>query len=119
VAARAAYAHALELDPELAESTTNLAPLLARLGEARAGRALLDALLARHPLADGAYRNRAVVRLALGDEPGFRADLETAMKLLPDAGLAQALAKHAEQRGDAAGVKRWMEEARRLDPRVR
>ena len=117
-AARQAYERALALDPELAASATNLAPLLARAGEAAAGKDLLDDLIRRHPLADSAYRNRAVVRLALGDEAGCRADLETAMKLLPDAGLAQALARFAEQRGDAASVLRWSEEARRLDPRL-
>ena len=117
-AARRAYEHALELDPELCESTTNLGPLLAHAGEAAAGKKLLDDLIARHPLADGAWRNRAVVRLALGDEAGCRADLENALKLLPDADLAGALAKLAEQRGDAAGARRWRDEARRLDPRL-
>ncbi|NOT31226.1 MAG: hypothetical protein HOP15_12335, partial [Planctomycetes bacterium] len=116
---RQAYARALALDPELAASATNLAPLLARAGEAAAGKDLLDRLITGHPLADSAYRNRAVVRLALGDEAGCRADLETAMKLLPDAGLAQALARFAEQRGDTASALRWHEEARRLDPRLR
>lgn len=116
-AARQAYQRALALDPALAASATNLAPLLARAGEAAAGRRLLDELIQRHPLADTAYRNRAVVRLALGDEAGFRADLENAMRLLPDAGLAQALGRVAERRGDTAGAARWREEALRLDPR--
>ncbi len=115
--ARQAYQRALELDPTLCAATINLAPLLARAGEAAAGKRLLDELIQRHPLADTAYRNRAVVRLALGDEAGFRADLESAMRLLPDAALAQALARFAEQRGDSAGATRWRAEARRLDPR--
>jgi predicted CXXCH cytochrome family protein len=117
-AARVAYEEALSLDPDLAETKTNLAPVLARLGDPRAGLELVDRLLARHPLADTARRNRAVVKLTLDDEPGARADLEAAMKLLPDPALAQALARLAEQRGDAAAAKRWTEEARRLDPRL-
>lgn len=117
-AARAAYEQALALDPRLAETLTNLAPLLARLGDPRAAKELLDGLLARHPLADSAYRNRAVVRLALGDEAGARADLEAAWRLLPDTALARALARLAEARSDAAGARRWNEEARLLDPRA-
>jgi predicted CXXCH cytochrome family protein len=116
--ARAAYERALALDPDLVETLVNLGPLLAHLGEARAGKERLDRVLARHPLADSAYRNRAAVRLALEDEPGFRADLEAAMKLNPDPALAQALARYCEQRGDASGARRWSAEARRLDPRV-
>ena len=115
--ARAAYVRALQLDPELAESTTNLGPLLARLGEPRAGLVLLDRLLAKHPLADGALRNRALVKLALGDETGFFADLERAMELLPDAHVARALAAASERRGDQANARRWSAEAERLDPR--
>jgi Flp pilus assembly protein TadD len=115
--ARAAYVRARELDPELAESDVNLGPLLAQLGEPRAGLGVLDRLLAKHPLADGALRNRALVRLMLGDEPGFLADLEAALRLLPDPAVARALASACEQRGDAAGARRWSAEARRLDPR--
>jgi predicted CXXCH cytochrome family protein len=118
-AARAEYERALALDPDLAEAAVNLGPVLARLGEPRAALAQLDRLVERHPLADGALRNRAALRLALGDEPGARGDLEAAMKLLPDAALAQALARLAEQRGDAASARRWSEEARALDPRLR
>jgi tetratricopeptide (TPR) repeat protein len=117
-AARAAYERALALDPELAEAAINLAPVLAHLDEAQRGKELLDALIARHPFADTAYRNRATVRLALGDDAGFRADVEAAMKLLPDAALAQAYARYLAQRGDTAGERRWNEQARWLDPRV-
>lgn len=117
-AARAAYERALELDPELAESAINLAPVLAQLGEAARGKELLDTLILRHPFADTAYRNRATVRLALDDDKGFRADLEAALKLLPDAALAQAFARYLAQRGDTAGEQRWLQEARWLDPRV-
>jgi predicted CXXCH cytochrome family protein len=116
-AARAAYQRALELDPTLAEATINLAPLLARMGSPDAGLALLDDLLALHPLADTAYRNRAVIHAALDDEPSFRADLEAAQRLRPDAELARALARHAERRRDEEAVRRWTAEAHRLDPR--
>src|SRR5262249_2027777 len=116
--ARAAYERALALDPELAEAAIDLAPVLAQVGQARQGRAPLAAPIKRQPFADTAYRNRATVRLALGDDAGFRADVEAAMKLLPDAALAQAYARYLAQRGDAAGQKRWNEEARWLDPRV-
>jgi tetratricopeptide (TPR) repeat protein len=117
-AARAAYQRALELDPELAEAAINLAPVLAQEGAAQQGKELLDALIRRHPFADTAYRNRATVRLALDDDMGFRADLEAALKLLPDAALAQAFARYLAQRGDTAGEQRWLQEARWLDPRV-
>ncbi|HEX6885506.1 MAG TPA: hypothetical protein VF530_19190 [Planctomycetota bacterium] len=117
-AARAAYERALALDPQLAEARINLAPLLARLGAPAEGLALLDALLARHPLADSAYRNRAAIHALRDDEPAFRADLEAALRLAPDAALAQVLARHAERRGDAAAARRWSDEARRLDPRL-
>ena len=116
--ARAAYERALALDPELAEAAINLAPVLAHEGQAQQGKDLLDALIRRYPFADTAYRNRAAVRLALSDDAGFRADVEAAMKLLPDAALAQAYARYLAQRGDAAGERRWNEEARWLDPRV-
>jgi predicted CXXCH cytochrome family protein len=116
--ALAAYERALALDPELAEAAINLAPVLAHEGKAQQGKELLDALIRRHPFADTAYRNRATVRLALGDDAGFRADVEAAMKLLPDAALAQAYARYLAQRGDTAGERRWNEEARWLDPRV-
>jgi tetratricopeptide (TPR) repeat protein len=117
-AARAAYERALMLDPLLVETKINLGPLLVELDDAQAGRELLDGVIARHPLADTAYRNRATVRLALEDEAGFRADLEAAMQLVPEAALAQAFAGYCAQRGDTAGEQRWKARARRLDPRL-
>ena len=117
-AARAAYERALALDPELVESSVDLAPVLTQLGQPAQGQALLDAVIARHPLADTAYRNRAAVRLALGDEAGFRADLEAALQLVPDAALAQTFARYCAQKGDAAEEQRWTARARKLDPRV-
>jgi tetratricopeptide (TPR) repeat protein len=117
-AARASYERALALEPGLPDTATNLAPVLAQLGQPAAGQQLLDALLRRHPLADGAYRNRAAIRLALGDEAGFLSDLATAMRLNPTPELAQALAAYHERKGRPAEVERWRAEARRLDPRL-
>jgi tetratricopeptide (TPR) repeat protein len=116
--ARTSYERALALAPGLPDTSTNLAPVLAQLNQPEAGKQLLDALLKRHPLADGAYRNRAALRLALGDEAGFLADLEAAMRLAPAPELAQALAAYHEQKGRANEVTRWRAEARRLDPRL-
>jgi predicted CXXCH cytochrome family protein len=116
--ARASYERALALAPGLPDTSTNLAPVLAQLGQPAAGKQLLDALLKRHPLADGAYRNRAAIRLALQDEPGFLADLDVAMRLLPTPELAQALAAYHEQKGKPSEAERWRAEARRLDPRL-
>jgi predicted CXXCH cytochrome family protein len=114
--ARVAYERALELDPGLGESATNLGLLLARLGEARAGHELLSALIERHPRAEGALRNRALVRQQLGDERGMLADLERAYALAPRASVAAALAQLAQGRGDRAQQARWAAEAARLDP---
>lgn len=114
--ARAAYERALELDPGLGESATNLGLLLARLGEARAGEQLLSALIERHPRAEGALRNRALVRQQLGDERGMRSDLERAHALAPRASVAAALAQLAAARGDRAQQAHWAAEATRLDP---
>jgi len=115
--ARTAYEVALELDPRLAESLSNLGLLLGRLGAEQEGVALLGRLIALHPEADGAYRNRAVLKNALGDTRGAVQDLEQAMRLHPDAALAQVLARVYAQHGRADLERRWSDEARRLDPR--
>jgi len=117
-AARVSYERALTLAPGLPDTATNLAPVLAQLGQPAAGKQLLDGLIRRHPLADGAYRNRAAIRLALGDEAGFLADLATAMRLHATPELAQGLAAYQERMGRGAEVERWRSEARRLDPRL-
>jgi tetratricopeptide (TPR) repeat protein len=116
--ARTSYEVALELDPRLAESLSNLGLLLGRLGAAQEGVQLLGRLIALHPLADGAYRNRAILRNALGDARGAAQDLEQAMRLHPDAALAQVLARIYAQQGRPDLERRWGDEARRLDPRA-
>jgi hypothetical protein len=114
--AERAYRQALTLDRELAESTTNLALVLGRLGRAREGLALLGALVAEHPRAQSALVNRALLKRELGDRAGFEADLEQAQRVLPRAELALELAALCESDGRAAQAARWRAEARRLDP---
>lgn len=114
--ARAAYARALELDPDSAETSVNLGLLLGRLGKPREGVAVLDAVIAAHPTASPALRNRAVLRLQLGDAQGFAADLDTAFAISPDAAVAGALAEHFRRTGKTEESVRWAREAVRLDP---
>jgi tetratricopeptide (TPR) repeat protein len=116
--ARAAYERALVLDPLLAESSINLGAVLTRLGKLAEARTVLEQVLARYPRADSALRNRAALRLAMNDEAGAYADLEASQRLLPSVPVAQALARIAEARGDAAAARRWQAEAAQLDPRA-
>ena len=97
----------LRLDPNLAPSAVNLGLLLGRLGRGEEGVALLTGVLARHPRAVNALRNRAVLRTGLGDADGMAEDLRAAHALSPSAELAAALASYHEKKGDAA---------RELDP---
>jgi tetratricopeptide (TPR) repeat protein len=114
--ALAAYARALELDPELAPSAVNRGLLLAREGDAEGALKLLSGVVLRHPRAVGALRNRALVRAALEDEDGFARDLERAYAIDPRPELAAALAAHCAGRGDDEGARAWDAAARRLDP---
>jgi tetratricopeptide (TPR) repeat protein len=86
-----AYAAALSRDREHVASAVNLSLLLGRLGRAREGIELATRVLERHPLADGALRNRALLHLELGQREAARADLEAAHALRPDPALARAL----------------------------
>jgi predicted CXXCH cytochrome family protein len=115
--AAAEYRRALELDPDLAESAVNLAPLIGRMGDLAEARRRLDELRARYPRSDAVLRNRALVRLAQEDHEGVWADLEAAMNLLEDPTLARALARLAIQTKDGRRASHWDAEARRLDPR--
>lgn len=115
----AAYGRALELEPGSPETELNLALALSRVGRGAEGLALLDALLELHPGAEGALRNRALVKLAQNDLAGFRADLEAAQALLPRAENARALASYFRQQGDVQQADRWAVEERRLEPRGR
>lgn len=117
----AAYRRALELTggvptPASAPAATNLGRLLGATGRSEEGLAVLDALLDRHPGADGALRNRAVLHAAAGRPAQAARDLEAAFALRPDAGLARALARMARGAGDAAAAARFEADARALDP---
>ncbi len=111
-----AYKRALELDPDLAASATNLGFLCGKLNRPKEGLALLDAVIEKHPLATGALRDRAVLREAMGDREGFVRDVERAHAVHPDATLAAALAKFFTALGEGDLARRWRAEARRLDP---
>lgn len=111
-----AYREALRLEPDSPDSAVNLAPLLARAGKTTEGLRLLDDVLARHPSADNALRNRALLKLSGGDTAGFAADLEAAYRLRPEAALARALASYFTQRGDRKRARELTDQARRLAP---
>jgi tetratricopeptide (TPR) repeat protein len=114
--ARESYEQALKLDPRQVDSTINLALVLERQGEAAKGLALLDLLLERHPRAEGALRNRALLRYAIGDVGGLAADLQAAQAILPSSAVARSLASYYEQHGPRELWRHWLEEARRLAP---
>ncbi len=114
--AREAYRAALALAPDFGPSATNLGALCGRLGSVNEGLRVLDSLLARHPRAAGALRNRAVLHDARGDRLAARRDLVAAFEALPDALVARTLARLHEALGDADGARRWSAEAARLDP---
>lgn len=86
-----AYAAALARDREHVASAVNLSLLLGRLGRVREGIDLATRVIERHPLADGALRNRALLHLELGDRAAARADLEAAYALNPLPAVARAL----------------------------
>jgi predicted CXXCH cytochrome family protein len=114
--ARAAYQRALELDPNLAESSVNLGFVLGKLGMQRESIAVLDKAIAKYPSAWTALRNRGVMQLQLGDADACAADLERAFAIAPDAAVAIALAGHYKESGRTEEAERWTQEAIRLDP---
>ena len=114
--ARKSYLRALLMDPESGESTVNLGLLLGRMNRAQEGIAMLDELLERHPQAEGAWRNRGLLKNSLGDVRGLASDLETAQSILPRAALARALAQIRRGLGDESGAAIWEQRARQLGP---
>ncbi len=114
--ARKAYERALILDSSSEATRTNLGLVLAETNRPKEGLAMLDALVAAKPSAVGALRNRALVKLALGDSTGAANDLERAQAILPRAEIARALAELARRAGRNDDAERRMSEARRLDP---
>lgn len=114
------YETALSIDPQLGISGTNLGLLLGNLGRPREGLAVLDQLLERFPRADGALRNRALLRHQLGDPAGFRADLEAAFQLAPTSEVARLLASAFAEPAptqDLDKARRYEQLAKELDPR--
>jgi tetratricopeptide (TPR) repeat protein len=114
--ARRSYLRALILDPESGESSVNLSIVLGRMSRAPEGIAVLDELLERHPRAEGAWRNRSLLKNSLGDLRGFASDLEVAQTILPRAENARALAAVSRRLGDESGAKLWEQRARLLSP---
>ena len=114
--ARKSYLRALVFDPGSGESTVNLALLLGRMNRAREGIAMLDELLERRPRAEGAWRNRGLLKNSLGDVRGLASDLETAQAILPRAEIARALAQISRRLGDESGARIWEQRARQLGP---
>ncbi|HIG10838.1 MAG: tetratricopeptide repeat protein [bacterium] len=114
--ARESYERAIALDSDAPETRVNLALMLGALGRVAEGIGILDALLERYPGAEGALRNRAILRLNSGDGAGFAADLMAAQRLLPRASLARALASYYRQLGELGEASAWEDEAGRLEP---
>lgn len=117
--ARDAYRAALDRDPDLGPAATNLGLLLGQLGAPVAGVEMLDGLLASAPTAEGALRNRALLRRQLGDFAGFRADLERAYAIAPSADLARALAAsfaRDEPQAHPQKAAQFARDAEALDP---
>ncbi|MCH2106849.1 MAG: hypothetical protein MK291_09430 [Planctomycetes bacterium] len=114
--ARKSYMRALLLDPDSGESAVNLSLVLGRMGRPAEGIAQLDAILERHPFAEGALRNRGLLKNALGDVRGLASDLEAAQAILPRAELARALAQINRRLGDEAGARLWEQRAALLGP---
>jgi hypothetical protein len=97
----------------------NLGLLLGRLRRGAEGIQLLDRVIAAHPKAETALRNRAALKLAAKDEAGFVADLEAAQRIHPIAPVARALSQYHKAAGHDDLAEHWRAEALRLDPAQR
>lgn len=104
------------ITPDAAPSAINLGLLLANLGKPAEGLALLDRVIERYPTAEGALRNRGVLRAAAGDLIGAHGDLERAFQALPSAAVADSLAKLAAALSDPQSVQGWRRAALQLEP---
>ena len=114
--ARRSYMRALLLDPESGESSVNLSIVLGRMSRAAEGIAILDELLERHPRAEGAWRNRSLLKNSIGDVRGFAEDLKRAHSILPRAENARALAAVSRRLGDESTARLWEQRAKLLSP---
>ena len=94
----------------------NLSIVLGRMSRAAEGIAILDELLERHPRAEGAWRNRSLLKNSLGDVRGFAEDLKTAHSILPRAENARALAAVSRRLGDESAARLWEQRAKLLSP---
>ncbi|MFT5830969.1 MAG: hypothetical protein ACI9D0_001558 [Bacteroidia bacterium] len=112
----ASYRKALELDPELGSSAVNLGLLLGELGATEEGLEVLSRAIEQHPMADGAWRNRAVVKLSLGDQRGAAEDLGRAFQIAPTSELAMALARLYGDLKQTSQQARWLDLAQQLSP---
>lgn len=113
-----AYERALKLDPALAPSAINLGLLLGRTGDVDRGLELLDRVIERYPRADGALRNRGILRHGRGDLEGFVEDLTRAFQVRPDGALALKLAEFFQRAGDPRSAAEWGRMAAELDPEL-
>jgi Flp pilus assembly protein TadD len=115
--ARAAYEHALELDPRDGSAWRNLARLLSEAGDPNAARASLEAL-------SGRLRRDPLTQLALGDAWLSVGDPERALQAYRAAlflgGKPAVVLAARSVAADAAGRTRagarWFARAERLDP---
>jgi predicted CXXCH cytochrome family protein len=113
------YERALAIDPGQAETAVNLGLLLGRQRRGAEGIRLLDRVIAAHPKAEGALRNRAALKLAAQDNAGFVADLEAAQRIHPIAPVARALSQYFKSAGRDDLAEHWRAEALRLEPSQR
>lgn len=111
-----AYRAAFALDQAHAQSAINLALILQRSERTREGLNILDKVIARFPQAEGALRNRAILRLDSGDTAGMAADLEAAFWIRPSAAIADKLAEWLQSTGNSAEARRWRAAAASVDP---
>ncbi|MFT5287297.1 MAG: hypothetical protein ACI8TQ_003482 [Planctomycetota bacterium] len=113
--AAAAYRKALDLDPQLGPSAVNLGACLANLGRDGEALEVLDEHLRHHPKSNNGLRNRALVRLNMGDVSGLIRDLEAAAQLHQSGAQARTLADLYDQLGQAEKSQAYLEQATRLD----
>lgn len=114
--AAAAYERALRLDAGATSAAINLGLLYGLGGDPARGIRLLSQVIAYHPLAFNALRNRAGLRYELGDTDGFVADLAAAFEACPQAEVAEILADWHRAAGAHEQASSWGARARALDP---
>jgi serine/threonine protein kinase/tetratricopeptide (TPR) repeat protein/sugar lactone lactonase YvrE len=105
--ARAAYARALELDPDDATANLWLGTLLCSTGYTKSAAEVLDRLLTRDPMLPNALLWRGWTHLHLGEID----EAERSIRHAADAGLnfvGLAFAHVARARGDNAAVVDWL-----------